>query len=64
MSPGIEVMMDRMRSALMALRADRSGATAIEYALVAGLISISIVFWAAMIGTSVSGFFTSIASGL
>jgi Flp pilus assembly pilin Flp len=36
----------------------------IEYALVAGLISISIVFWAAMIGTSVSGFFTSIASGL
>jgi pilus assembly protein Flp/PilA len=64
MPPGIAVMTDRMRSALVALRADRSGATVIEYALIAGLISISIVFWAAMIGTSVSGFFTSIASGL
>jgi len=64
MPPGIAVMMDRMRSALIALRAVRSGATAIEYALVAGLISLSIVFWAAQIGTSVSGFFTSVASGL
>ena len=56
-------MMDRMRSALVALRADRSGATAIEYALVAGLISLSIVFWAMQIGTSVSEFFNLVASG-
>ena len=46
MPPGIAVMMDRMRSALMALRIDRSGATAIEYALIAGLISITILIWA------------------
>jgi Flp pilus assembly pilin Flp len=64
MPPGIAVIMDRIGSALMAPGADRSGATVIEYALVAGLISLSIVFWAAMIGTSVSGFFTSVASGL
>lgn len=64
MPPGIAAMKDRMRWESVALRADRSGATAIEYALVAGLISLSIVFWAAQIGTSVSGFFTTVASGL
>jgi pilus assembly protein Flp/PilA len=57
-------MMDRMRTALMALRIDRLGATAIEYALIAGLISMTIFIWAMSIGTSVSNMFTSVANGL
>ncbi len=57
-------MMDRMRSVLMALRIDDSGATAIEYALIVGFISITVVSWATFVGTTISGFFTSVAGGL
>jgi pilus assembly protein Flp/PilA len=64
MPPGIAVMMDRVCSALLALRADGSGATVIEYALIAGLISISILIWAFEIGTSVTGFFNTMATSL
>ena len=64
MSPGLAVKRDRVRPALMARRADDSGATAIEYALIAGLISVSILIWAMSIGTSVSGFLTSVANSL
>ncbi len=63
MPPGIAVMIDRTRSALMALRVDDSGATAIEYALILVLISITVVSWATFVGTSVSGFFVDIANG-
>jgi Flp pilus assembly pilin Flp len=63
MPPGIIVMIDRVRSVLMALRADESGATAIEYALILVLISITVVSWATFVGTTVSGFFMSIANG-
>lgn len=65
MPPGIAVMMmDRVYSALMALRTDCSGATVIEYALIAGIISISILIWAFEIGTAVSGFFKTMATSL
>jgi pilus assembly protein Flp/PilA len=63
MPPGIMMMIDRVRSALMALRADESGATAIEYALILVLISITVVSWATFVGTTVSGFFVNIANG-
>jgi len=63
MLPGLAVMIDRMRSALMALRADDLGATAIEYALILVLISITVVSWATFVGTSISGFFVDIANG-
>jgi Flp pilus assembly pilin Flp len=63
MPPGTAVMIHRMRSALIALRADDSGATAIEYALILVLISITVVSWATFVGTSVSGFFVDIANG-
>jgi len=42
---------------------DRSGATAIEYALIAALISILIVGWASSIGSSVTNFFNSVNGG-
>jgi Flp pilus assembly pilin Flp len=56
-------MMDRMRPALTALWLDRSGATSIEYALIATFISIVVVGWATFMGQSISGFFMSIANG-
>jgi Flp pilus assembly pilin Flp len=57
-------MMDRMRATLMALWIDRPAATAIEYALIAALISMTIFIWAASIGTSVSSFLTTVATSL
>jgi Flp pilus assembly pilin Flp len=56
-------MMDRVRFALTALRLGRSGATSIEYALIATFISIVVVGWATFVGQSISGFFMSVANG-
>jgi pilus assembly protein Flp/PilA len=44
--------------------ADESGATAIEYALIAGGISIVIVAAATSIGTKLNVTFTSVSTGL
>jgi len=57
-------MSGRTRAGPTRLRRDDSAATAIEYALVAALISIGVVVWALSIGTSVSDFFVSVANGL
>lgn len=43
---------------------DESGATAIEYALVAVLIAIAIIGAVAMVGTEVNNDFTSVADAL
>jgi pilus assembly protein Flp/PilA len=40
--------------------ADASGATAIEYAMIASLISIIIIGWAGMIGQTLDGIFQSL----
>ncbi len=56
-------MIDRMLVTLVALRRDRSGATAIEYALILVFISILVVSWATFVGTAVIGFFTSVSNG-
>lgn len=48
---------DASRSALSRFRAATCGATAIEYAMIAGLISIMIVAGATQIGTQVKFFF-------
>jgi Flp pilus assembly pilin Flp len=63
MPPGLAVMLDRVHSALLALRRDDSGATVIEYALILVLISITVVAWATFVGTAISNFFTQIANG-
>ena len=44
--------------------ADQSGATAIEYGLIAGLISVVIIGTVGTIGTKLNAKFTSIATGL
>ncbi len=56
-------MVGRMRNTFTLASADRSGATAIEYGLIAGLISILCIGWATSIGTSVSNFFTGVTNG-
>ena len=60
---GIAVLLDRMRSALVALWSDDSGATVIEYGLILVLISLTVVAWATFVGTAISNFFTEIANG-
>ncbi len=43
---------------------DRRGATAIEYALIASLISVALIGGATVIGTDLTGTFTSVTAGL
>ncbi|MBL6936453.1 MAG: Flp family type IVb pilin [Alphaproteobacteria bacterium] len=52
---------DAARSALKRFAADRSGATAIEYALIAAFISIMIVAGVTTVGTTLKSFFNSIS---
>ena len=52
-----------MRSALRRTRLGRSGATAIEYAMVALFVSIAIFAAVVTIGTDVTNLFSLIASG-
>ena len=44
--------------------ADESGATAIEYGLIAALIAVAIIAGARQLGTTISGKFSNIASTL
>ena len=43
---------------------DETGATAIEYGLIAGLIGVVIITAVTLVGTNVSGTFTKIGSAL
>jgi Flp pilus assembly pilin Flp len=52
-----------MRSALHRIWLDRAGAAAVEYAMVALIISIAAFAAIVTIGTDVTGLFTKIASG-
>lgn len=53
-----------MKSLLSAFLVDNSGATAIEYGLIAGLISVVIIGAVARVGTRVSTKFNTIAASL
>jgi Flp pilus assembly pilin Flp len=53
----------RLLTAAVRCAADRSGVTSIEYALIAGVIVIAIAALVNGIGASVSGMFSSVASG-
>lgn len=56
-------MLPRMLGALVRLRRGRSGATIIEYALIALLIALVLIAAMMSIGTSVTSMFMSIDSG-
>jgi len=53
-----------MRNFMTKLLSDRDGATAIEYGLIAALISVVIISAVTMVGTKLSGVFNSIANSL
>jgi Flp pilus assembly pilin Flp len=53
-----------MRALLSKLIAHNLGVTAIEYAMLGSLVAIVAVAAKASIGTTLSGFFTSVSNGL
>jgi pilus assembly protein Flp/PilA len=53
-----------MRSVLSKLMRDESGATAIEYGLIAALISVVIIAAITLVGTNLSNVFNTIATDL
>jgi len=57
-------MLQPARNDLRKLKGDRSGAVAIEYALIVLLIVIVLVASIFSIGTSVSGYFFAVATSL
>jgi pilus assembly protein Flp/PilA len=55
---------DEMRSIIKRFVADRSGATAIEYGLIAALIAVVIITAVTAIGTSLSTTFSTISTSV
>jgi pilus assembly protein Flp/PilA len=53
-----------MRNSALRYMRDRSGATAIEYGLIAGLIALVIIAAVTTVGTSLQTTFTSVAGGI
>ena len=53
-----------MRKFVLNLLGDRSGATAIEYGLIAALISIAIIAGVTLVGSQLATTFTTIATKL
>jgi len=53
-----------MKTLLSRFAKDESGATAIEYGLIAGLISVVIITAVTQVGTSLEGTFTKVKNAL
>lgn len=53
-----------MRKSIMKLFGDRSGATAIEYGLIAALIAVAIIAGVTVVGTQLGKTFNSVGSTL
>jgi pilus assembly protein Flp/PilA len=53
-----------MRNIFLSFFKDESGATAIEYGLIAALIAVIIIGGVATVGTSLSGTFNTVAGNL
>jgi pilus assembly protein Flp/PilA len=53
-----------MRNVITRFAQDRSGATAIEYGLIAALISVVIIGVLTSVGTALKAVFTSVSTGL
>jgi pilus assembly protein Flp/PilA len=53
-----------MKALILSFLQDRSGATAIEYGLIAGLISVVIITAVTKVGTKISKQFNTIAGAL
>ena len=57
-------MMGCISTILQRFRADQSGSTAIEYGLLAALITVALVLAIALIGTKLSSTFTILSNSL
>ena len=53
-----------MQNLIARFVSDESGATAIEYGLIASLISIAIITAAGKLGTNISGTFSNVAANM
>lgn len=53
-----------MKQALVKFFRDEEGASAIEYGLIAGLVAVALIVALTSLGTSLSAFFTGIATKL
>lgn len=53
-----------MKKIFARFAADESGATAIEYGLIAALIAVALIVAAGLVGTNLSSMFTAIAGKL
>jgi pilus assembly protein Flp/PilA len=53
-----------MRKSIMKLFGDRSGATAIEYGLIAALIAVAIIAGVTAVGTQLQATFTAVSAAL
>jgi pilus assembly protein Flp/PilA len=53
-----------MRKNIFSFFSDESGATAIEYGLIAGLVSVVIIVAVTAVGTKLSNTFTSVGTAL
>ena len=60
----IEKTAMRISASLSALKRDSRGVTAIEYGLIAGLISVAIIAIITTLGTDLTNIFNSISGGL
>jgi len=57
-------LVERAKSELANLKADRKGVTALEYGLMAGLVSLAIVTAAIALGGAISDLFSRITTAL
>jgi pilus assembly protein Flp/PilA len=64
LSKQVEVRSQQMKNLFARFANDESGATAIEYGLIAGLISIAIVTAVTTAGGSISSIFTTVSTKL
>jgi pilus assembly protein Flp/PilA len=53
-----------MRKSIMKLFGDRSGATAIEYGLIAALVAVAIIAGVTVVGTQLAATFTTVGTKL
>lgn len=56
--------MERIRASFLELVRDGRGATAIEYGLIAGIISTTIITWATLYGNQIGSFLTAAANAI
>lgn len=64
MNPNIKDLTLKFYCRAKAFVADKEGATAIEYAVIAGLIAVAIVATARTLGLDIAGVFTTISTAL